>query len=128
MGFPNIFRYEHPEIETFTDFLIKNPKKLSKKFQKNFFRIFGINPKRKLDGNPECQDWDFRESGIPKISGFGFSGFRIPELQEPIEEKNDKGCPPSKFVSTNYGSRLYFAPCKALLEVAMVHNSLWFLP
>ena len=35
-----------------------------------------------MAGNPEFRDWDFQDSGIPKISGLGFSGFRIPELQD----------------------------------------------
>ena len=56
-------------------------------------------------------------------------------LNQTLDETTRRGkkmikvaLPPSKFVSTNCGFRLYFAPSKALLEVAMVHNSLWFLP
>ena len=44
-------------------------------------RDFGINPEI-ISGILNFRDWDFRDSGLLKLPGLGFSGFRIPELQD----------------------------------------------
>ena len=41
----------------------------------------GINPEI-FSGILNFRDWDFRDSGLLKLPGLGFSGFRIPELQD----------------------------------------------
>ena len=42
---------------------------------------FGIIPEI-ISGILNLWDWDFRDSGLLKLPGLGFSGFRIPELQD----------------------------------------------
>jgi hypothetical protein len=44
-------------------------------------RDSGINPEI-ISGILNFRDWDFRDSGLLKLPGLGFSGFRIPELQD----------------------------------------------
>ena len=56
------------KYETFPDCLIENQKKSRKKFSDQSW---------KLAGNTDFRDWDFRNSGFPKISVLGFS-----ELQD----------------------------------------------
>ena len=41
----------------------------------------GINPEI-ISGILNFWDWDFRDSGLLKLPGLRFSGFRIPELQD----------------------------------------------
>ena len=42
---------------------------------------FGINPEI-ISGILNFRDWKFWDSGLLKLPGLGFSGFRIPEHQD----------------------------------------------
>ena len=48
---------------------------------KALVRDSGINPEN-ISGILKFRDWNFRDSGLLKLPGLGFSGFRIPELQD----------------------------------------------
>ena len=54
---------------------------MEKRVSKLLVQDSGINPEI-ISGILNFRDWDFRDSGLLKLPGLGFSGFRIPELQD----------------------------------------------
>ena len=50
-------------------------------FASLYIRDSGINPEI-ISGILNFRDWDFRDSGLLKLPGLGFLGFRIPKLQD----------------------------------------------
>ena len=54
---------------------------MGKRVSKLLVQDSGINPEI-ISGILNFRDWDFRDSGLLKLPGLGFSGFRIPELQD----------------------------------------------
>ena len=53
---------------------------MGKRVSKLLVQDSGINPEI-ISGILNFWDRDFRDSGLLKLPGLGFSGFRIPELQ-----------------------------------------------
>ena len=54
---------------------------MGKRVSKLLVQDSGINPEI-ISGILNFRDLDFRDSGLLKLPGLGFSGFRIPELQD----------------------------------------------
>ena len=54
---------------------------MGKRVSKLLVQDSGINPEI-ISGILNFRDWDFRDSGLLKLPGLGFLGFRIPELQD----------------------------------------------